>query len=100
VSEVNLTHTTPGDLLATYQPQVTKKPRNTPEVAKKPRKKRATKAEMAARAATKAALATSKAEEKVGKVATVEAAKPGMRQSSPFSISSLESDSSDDKDIS
>jgi hypothetical protein len=63
VSEVDLTNTTPGDLLATYQPRVIKKPRNTPEVAKKPRKKRATKAEMAARAA---AWATPKAQEKVG----------------------------------
>jgi hypothetical protein len=99
VSEVDLTDTAPGDLLATYQPRVTKRPpRKAP--SEKPRKKRATKAEMAARVATKAALATPKAQEKVGKVATVEAAKPGMCQSSPFSISSRESDSSDDEFIS
>jgi hypothetical protein len=100
VSEVDLTDTAPGDLLDTFQPRVTKGPPRKPfepRVTKRPRKKRATKAEMAARAA---ALATPKAQEKVGKVATVEASKPGMRQSSPFSISLLESDSLDDIDIS
>jgi hypothetical protein len=99
IDDVDLTDTAPGDLLATYQPRVTKKPCKAPEVAKKPCKKRATKAEMAAR---RAALATPnpKAQEKVCKVATAKADKPGMRQTSPFSISSLESESSNDEFIS
>jgi hypothetical protein len=88
VSEVDLTDTTPGDLLDTFQPRVTKRsPRKAPPKAPpKPRKLRATKAEIAERAATKA------------RVEAAQVAKSKVRQSSHISISSRESESSDDED--